>query len=140
MNLTEAFEVLFKGAKYGAGTIRTWANGKQYQKQADGKWVEYKVGAKQAIKEGVGKLHMKGEDDIVMLTHERAYIYDKKGNIAHQIDGNEKYIEFTKEQLSLMKGKVCTHNHPSYLKKKVMVENMVTHLVSKILFQLFQMV
>lgn len=41
MNLTKSFEILLKGRSYGVGAIRTWANGKQYKKQADGKWVEY---------------------------------------------------------------------------------------------------
>jgi hypothetical protein len=44
MNLTEAFEVLLKGRKMDVGTISTRANGVQYQKQGDGKWVEYRNG------------------------------------------------------------------------------------------------
>lgn len=44
MNLTEAFNGILKA--YDIGTIRTWANGKKYQKQANGKWVEFVTGNK----------------------------------------------------------------------------------------------
>lgn len=52
MNLTEAFEVLLKGRKMDVGAITTRANGVQYQKQGDGKWVEYRGVAK---KQGAGE-------------------------------------------------------------------------------------
>jgi hypothetical protein len=55
MNLTEAFEVLLKGRKMDVGTISTRANGVQYQKQGDGKWVEYKKPQAQITEKEDGK-------------------------------------------------------------------------------------
>jgi hypothetical protein len=64
MNLTEAFEVLIKGRKMDVGTISTRANGVQYQKQGDGKWVEYKKPKAQvAEKEPVATKQNSYEED-----------------------------------------------------------------------------
>jgi hypothetical protein len=64
MNLTEAFEVLAKGRKMDVGAITTRANGVQYQKQGDGKWVEYKKPQAQvAEKEPVATKQSSYEED-----------------------------------------------------------------------------
>lgn len=120
MNLTRVFDIILKGQSYGVGTIRTWANGKQYQKQTDGKWVEHgeasnKKEAK-TKKEKVG--FMKREESLLKLENEKGYLYSPDGDVIGVYHGDDKCIKFEKEDMLSFKGNVFTHNHPSYLKKE----------------------
>lgn len=54
----------------------------------------------------------KDEYDIALNQKEKAIIYDLEGNILLEKTGIDHEVEFTKDELKLMKDMIVTHNHP----------------------------
>lgn len=54
----------------------------------------------------------KAETEITGLQHERAYALDNAGNILLKKDGGRDYVQFSPDELALMRDTVFTHNHP----------------------------
>ncbi len=53
------------------------------------------------------------EDEIRLQEYESAYVYDTDGNLLFGKEGDKAEVNFTTEELSLMRGAIVTHNHPS---------------------------
>jgi hypothetical protein len=55
------------------------------------------------------------EDEIRQIPgHEEASAIDENGKILFRVSGGESEVEFTVDQIRQMRGKVLTHNHPSW--------------------------
>jgi len=52
------------------------------------------------------------ETSIKDRTTEKAFVFDKNGNVLINKAGNEDSVHFTKAELKLLKGNILTHNHP----------------------------
>lgn len=52
------------------------------------------------------------ENRIVSKEYETAYVYDQKGNVLLKKKGMAAEVEFTEDELKLMKNAIITHNHP----------------------------
>lgn len=52
------------------------------------------------------------ENEIREQLFESAFVYDSKGNLVFGKEGAQYEVEFTEEELRLMKGNILTHNHP----------------------------
>lgn len=53
-----------------------------------------------------------GEAQLSNMSYEKAYVYDLEGNVILEKTGITNEVEFTEEELKLMKNAIVTHNHP----------------------------
>lgn len=53
------------------------------------------------------------ENEIRNQDFETAAVFDKNGKMLFRKDGGKDYVSFTDEEVTLMKGAIVTHNHPS---------------------------
>lgn len=67
-------------------------------------------------KEKTGKLDTAirdAESKIRARKTEKAFIFDKKGNILLEKNGTKSYVALSADEIKLLKGNILTHNHPS---------------------------
>lgn len=74
------------------------------------------VEAVQIKKLSLNQILKEKETEIAELEYERAYVFDKQGNILFTKDGSRNEVSFTGDELALIRGRdaVFTHNHPTY--------------------------
>jgi hypothetical protein len=72
-----------------------------------------KTEKKKTEKETTESIIREYEDKIKARKTEKAYVFDKKGNVLLEKDGTKSQVAFSGDDLKLLKGNILTHNHPS---------------------------